>query len=86
MQRAAAPRRGRNAAVDALVAHTDAKARRRERLSELSDTLHVCVNTHDNAVLVAAALSRADSCAFAPQFAAAAAKTRTHWLPPPAAA
>ena len=48
-----------NAAVDALVAHADAKARRRERLSELSDTLHVCVNTHDNAVLVAAALSRA---------------------------
>ena len=48
-----------NAAVDALVAHTDAKARRRERLSELSDTLHVCVGTHDSAVLVAAALSRA---------------------------
>ena len=48
-----------NAAVDALVAHTDAKSSTRRPAVALSDTLHVCVRTHDSAVLVAAALSQA---------------------------
>ena len=47
-----------NAAVDALVAHRCKSSTRRPAVA-LSDTLHVCVRTHDSAVLVAAALSRA---------------------------
>ena len=45
-----------NAAVDALVAHRCKSSTRRAAVA-LSDTLHVCVRTHDSAVLVAAALT-----------------------------
>ena len=43
-----------NAAVDALVAHRCKSSTRRAAVA-LSDTLDVCVRTHDSAVLVAAA-------------------------------